>query len=305
MYNYYDFEFDFLSTNDKLNTFNNCLEESFDVDRNNFQENSFGANANEIFGFSNNSEIMNQNSDIICQNISNIQNINPPKKFLTQKKIPKEELKKLLGRKRKGSNESRKHDKYSQDNIIRKVKAYFLNAIFNYINAELKELNILSVIKINGKTLKKEEIKLLKINQQKVKDISCEGNKKLLNEKLGEIFSEKISGSYTNYTSDFNSKLIKELYKIKNGKKITCILNMTFLDCLKYFRKDPIVIYDPQYSCLTGLIKDFEDIRTKLSTKNENDERYINEFIRIIKNFENIYYKKKERARRNKKELNN
>ena len=42
------------------------------------------------------------------------------KKEEKEKKEKKE--KKMLGRKKKGSNEKGKHDKYSQDNIIRRIK---------------------------------------------------------------------------------------------------------------------------------------------------------------------------------------
>lgn len=301
MINFNDFELNYLSTKDNQDTLYKYLDElPFGEEENNFKENSFGTEMmNGIFDFPNNSESMNQSLDNVYKNI---QNIVPRNLFIIDEKIPKTEAKKQLGRKRKKCNETGVHDKYKEDNIIRKVKAYFQKSLFNLINAKLKKIDFLSKIKINGKILKKEEIRLLKVNQDNVKNISCKRNKQLLNEKIKKIFSVKISGSYTKYSSDFNSKLIEELYNIEKGEKVTCILDKTYLECLKYFRKDPKVIFDPSYSCLTGLTKDFEAIRKKLSKKNENDEEYINKFIGIINNFENIYYNKKERASRNKKE---
>lgn len=294
----FDFDINFASTTDKQITDHHFLEDSFDQEQNIFMENNFRTEMDNIFSFTNNSEIVNPNLDSIPFNLPNVQNIviplNSQNLFLIEEKSKTERPK--LGRKRKDTNETGKHNKYKQDNMIRKLKAYLKRVLLDFINLKLKKANILSDIKINGKTYKDDEIRLLNINQEDVKDISCEKNRKILKETIREMFSVERSGNYSNYPPDFNIKLIEKLYEIENGEIVTSILDKTYLECLKYFRKEPKIIYDPKYSCLSGLEKGFEKIREQFS-KN-HDEKYINSFIELIKNFEIIYYTKKERARR-------
>lgn len=295
---FFDFDINFASTNDKQMTDHHYLEDSFEQEQNNFMENNFRTEMDNIFSFTNNSEIVNPNLDSIPFNLPNVQNIviplNSQNLFLIEEKSKTERPK--LGRKRKDTNETGKHNKYKQDNMIRKLKAYLKRVLLDFINLKLKKANILSDIKINGKTYKDDEIRLLNINQEDVKDISCEKNRKILKETIREMFSVERSGNYSNYPPDFNIKLIEKLYEIENGEIVTSILDKTYLECLKYFRKEPKIICDPKYSCLSGLEKGFEKIREQFS-KN-HDEKYINSFIELIKNFEIIYYTKKERARR-------
>ena len=47
-------------------------------------------------------------------------------------------------------------------------------------------------------------IKFLKINQKKIKDTIVSGNKKLLEDKLSDIFSVDIAGNYDKYPKCFN-----------------------------------------------------------------------------------------------------
>ena len=235
-------------------------------------------------------------------NISNIKNIVIPQiqiphnYFLIEQKSSKIEKQKL-GRKKKSSNEKGKHDKYKQDNMIRKLKALLKRVFLDFINLKLKELNLLSEFIINGKTYKNEEIRLLNIKQDDVKDISCEKNRQILEETIGQMFSVERSGNYSNYPTDFNIKLIERLYEIENGEKITSIFNMKYLECLRYIRKEPKIICNYKYSCLKGLEKIFDE-KLKGKLLKNNDERYYNDFIYLFKNFETIYFNKKERARR-------
>ena len=79
-------------------------------------------------------------------------------------------------------------------------------------------------------------------------------------------------------------------------ENITSILDKTFLECLKYYRKDSDIINDSQYDCLKWLEKNFEVLKDRLM-KN-NDERYADKLIKLIKEFEEIYSKKKSRVKR-------
>ena len=77
---------------------------------------------------------------------------------------------------------------------------------------------------------------------------------------------------------------------------------MTFLECLKYYRKDEDIINDAKYSCLKGLEKGFENLKDRLIQK--NDEKYADMLIELIKKFEKVYFDKKSRVKRvNKNKL--
>ena len=296
-------EIDFVSTNDNQLAENYLLEYSFDNEENNSMENILRKDLDNTNRFCfTNSELFDPNLGKIQYNESNIQNIVIPEVqiphnyFIIEPKSLETEKPKL-GRKSKNSNDKGKHDKYKQDNMIRKLKALLKRVFLDFINLKLKEMNILSEFKINRKTYKNEEIRLLNIKQDDVKDISCEKNRQILQNTIRQMFSVERSGNYSNYPVDFNIQLIKRLDEIDNGKKITSIFDMSYLECLRYIRKDPKIIYDHKYSCLKGMEKIFDETLKRKLSKN-CDERYYNDFIDLIKNFETIYYNKKERARR-------
>ena len=63
------------------------------------------------------------------------------KHYKTNKDI-KSGKNKLLGRKKKYSNESGEHDKFADDNLSRKCKCIILKNVLNYINRTIKSFNI-------------------------------------------------------------------------------------------------------------------------------------------------------------------
>jgi hypothetical protein len=251
---------------------------------------------NNLFFVPNNS---NNNTNELPKNIISSQNTNSPE--INQIIRPK---KKLLGRKKKNSGEIGKHDKYAENNMTRKMKVIIKNDLLDFINSKIKkELNLSNII-INGKIYKENEIKLLNIKQDQIKDTNVDFNLTFLNTKIKDILSEKISkNNRIKYPSNFNDILINKIYQIENGESITSILDMTFLECLKYYRKDEDIINDAKYSCLKGLEKGFENLKDKLMKK--NDEKYADMLIELIKKFEKVYFYKKSRVKRgDKKKVN-
>ena len=250
---------------------------------------------NNLFFEPNNS---NNNTNELPKNIISSQNTNSPE--INQIIRPKT---KLLGRKKKNSGEIGKHDKYAENNMTRKMKVIIKNDLLDFINSKIKnELNLSNII-INGKIYKENEIKLLNIKQDQIKDTNVDFNLLFLNTKIKDILSEKISkNNRIKYPSNFNDILINKIYQIENGESITSILDMTFLECLKYYRKDEDIINDAKYSCLKGLEKGFENLKDRLIQK--NDEKYADMLIELIKKFEKVYFDKKSRVKRvNKNKL--
>ena len=106
--------------------------------------------------------------------------------------------------KKKDSNETGCHNKYSDDNLIRKSKNKIIKKILDYINKI-----------INDKT--KE---LLNFSPKGLKSPNINYNKELFYRTLKDIFSSEISKKYQRYEVFHNKKIIEEqLLKEKDIKK--------------------------------------------------------------------------------------
>ena len=114
---------------------------------------------------------------------------------------------KPLGKKRGRTGTTGAHNKFSDDNIRKKCKHIVLNILFHFINEKInKKYN-----NQQGKGIFAK--KLLAINQKQKSDASILFNKDFLNKSIGDIFSEKISGKYTNFPPYHNKFLINFLKK--------------------------------------------------------------------------------------------
>ena len=181
----------------------------------------------------------------------------------------------ILGRKMKSSSEKERIGRYSTDNIIKKIKNYFLSCLFVFINLVIKN-------KYNGNIghdiFQKQ---LLKINKQKI--LSSKENKHLLNKTLKEIFSEVISPKYSNfYNKDHNRYLIQKLLNEEDEEKrvfFNKLFNLTFIECLKHFRGNEIIEELNGLESLDNILKKFEDDRDY----REIFKYYIFHFEEIIK----------------------
>jgi hypothetical protein len=199
------------------------------------------------------------------------------------KDLKNNELKQnLLGRKKK-----KKHSKYSTDNIIRKIKSYFLIYLLNFINKLIDN-------KYNGNigqgVLEKQ---LLKIDNKK---FSSKDDKQLLNKTLEIIFSENISGIYQRYNIDHNKVLIMKLLKEEDEGKRECfkkLFNLTFIECLKHFRGSEII------EELIGL-----DSLDNFLNLFEGDKDYQENVKYCINNFEEIIGKKRSQKEKKYKPKN-
>jgi hypothetical protein len=76
---------------------------------------------------------------------------------------------------------------------------------------------------------------------------------------------------------------------------------MTFLEWLKYYRKDEEIINDDNYACLKGLEKKYENLSEILKKGfNTYDKEYEDGIFSLIENFETIYSEKTPRTKKNK-----
>ena len=114
------------------------------------------------------------------------------------------------------------------------------------------------------------------------------------------VLSDNISGKFKKYPKNFNKEIINNIYASENGGHIRNILDKTFLECLKYYRKDANIFGDTNYACLNGLQKGFQQFRNELS--GDNNKQYEDGIISLINNFEIIYSNKIPRKKRKKDE---
>ena len=199
--------------------------------------------------------------------------------------------KKLLGRKKREDSGSGDHNKFSDDNLRRKVKHLVIDSAFKFINEKIKKIyngNIGHGIYVK---------KLFIINQKQITEASIQFNKDFLNKTLGDIFSEDISQRYTSYNPHHNQTLIKALINEKDEDKKTYfkkLFNITFKDCLKHFRGSQKV------EELEGM-KGFNDIKPKY----KDDIDYLSCLESNIMNYEEKINNKKTRKSKKKQKDNN
>ena len=210
----------------------------------------------------------------------------------------KESKKRGRKRKRSDTNEADKkeknknsitHDRYSDDNMRKKCKNIILKFALEFLNKKIKEQYDGNI----GKGKLRKELKIL--NQDEKVNSTVNIEKSFLFKTLKDIFSENISARLSNFPKNHNKILIESLMTEKDEEKkqyFIKLFNITFLDCLKYFRGEE-----------TGIVE-LEGFKTISSIKDtlieEQGEEYFDLFMYYLKNFKDIIESKKAR---NKKKL--
>ena len=222
----------------------------------------------------------------IIQNINNLNLLNNEKfEEITNSK-------KKCGRKRNRTNSTGdkiEHNKFSDDNIRRKCKHLVLKNLLDFLNEIIKNIYNGNI----GQGIFKKELQTL--NQSQKSDARINFNKDFITKNLGEIFSDTISGRYTNFSPNHNKILIEKLKNENDeNKKIyfNKIFNITFLQCLKHFRGELFI------NELNGL-KTFNQIKDDILKKYPDDgEEYIEILDYYLQNYEEIINNKKARKLR-------
>ena len=188
-----------------------------------------------------------------------------------------------LGRKRKNSSERGKHNKYSSDNLYRKIKSNLLDIVYDFINKKIIEI----YKDIPDYNIKKDLLR--KIVQDQIVNSDIKFNQNFLKEKLKDIFSVDISHKYK-CEFDHNEILIKKLLGEEDKERkeyFNKLFNLTFLECLLHFRGAKTI---PE---LDGILK-YEQFKQKYL----DDIDYIKSLDYVIMNYEEIIKNKRPRKRR-------
>lgn len=155
------------------------------------------------------------------------------------------------------------HSKYSEDNIIIKIKTFLGNNIHKFLNG----------------LLEKDELKLVKLEPKLFHEsLKKEYILKLWNSTLKDIYTNtKISSKYKKisfYENDINIKIINKIYNENKNKEVIQILNLTYEEIFNIFIRDikPMnveltnkiigsqILNISKFKTITGF---FEEIKTK------------------------------------------
>ena len=231
------------------------------------------------------------NLNFISNQYPNIQNIginsvlNEPEekkeiKFLTRRKGRKtkfSENKNDLSDNIMNTSDNYIHDKFSKDNIRRKIKSLFHKYIISLLNSKIKK-------KFNN--IKK---RFGKMNKKITNNLGIEYNRNLFNQYIKDIIIS-ISKRYSN--PDINRNCIKFISKQKDNEDIMKILNITYRD-----------LYTDYYlkSTKNDLLDNSFEAHKEMLMKKYGKE-YLDAFIENAENFIDFFIKGKNRKLRKPKE---
>jgi hypothetical protein len=218
-----------------------------------------------------------------------------------------------LGRKRLNDYSERKHNKYSVDNILRKIKAFllenallFLNNLLNYCLDKQKILLFYNYIK-KSKVKNKEFKNLLKpLDYKYIGGMKKKSEISIFRMPLKDLFAKDISSKYKTFCKGANKVIIdKVLEEEKDNENIMFAFNLTFREWLDIFlyKKELKASNNFNEEKMKAAVNSFNHFDSLLEElyKNNEDRKYFSVFIYLIYNYERWFYKKGSRNRVSKK----
>ncbi len=276
-YNTYRYSIDLNESIANINLYdnnNNILNMNFDpefmnneIEPNIISSNSFYKINNFHFSIIDKKD-STSNSNIIKEEIKNDFNSNKPQEKLGRK---------CKRNKYMNPKDKKVHDKFTPDNLRKKVKNLVLKNLLEFINNKIKSM-------YNNIGHGNSEKKLFCLKAQKIDTYNLYFD--FMKKNLKDIFSQDISEKCSNHQKDHNKNIIDSLINDKDEIKknyFNKLFSLTFGDCLKNFRG----IKDIKE--LEGF-KDFSSIKEQLLI--ENGEEYVNCFEEKMKNLEELICKK-------------
>ena len=187
---------------------------------------------------------------------------------------------KKIGRIKKNTIYVVKHNRFCEDNIIRKIKGRFLEKCWITINKEYKKY----LLKNNN--LKKENDLLQRITPKVSRKIKRDENLRWLRSKIYQVFSEKVSVKCTLYDSNYNKNNIQKLYEENKAKDVIAILNKSVKEVFNDFISNK---NSPGFN----LPDDLKELKTKMEKdQDENIDKYLIKYKNTALNLESIFIKK-------------
>ena len=184
------------------------------------------------------------------------------------------------------------HDKYSQDNIIKKIKGKFLGYIVKFLNNLLKQSNY-----------RKKKYKLYKLNYKYINQLKKEEDLEIFKKKLKELLSLEISPKYKKISKLHNKKIINEIFENKdlsNYQVIKFAFELTFKEWIELFTYKKNV-YEIIKHNDENIIEEIEksmihvDVLLKKILDKNDDNHFFSIFTFFLYNYEEWFLIKRER----------
>ena len=212
---------------------------------------------------------------------------------------------KQLGRKRREDISNRDHNRDSEDNIVKKIKAKVIETLLKFINRIINNsldedkikfyVKILKNIKDDKEPEKEDLIKDLSYKET-VNKTKKEINLAFFKMPLKEFLSIEISPKFKTYEKDSNKTIINEIIKNEQDNEILMfILNdLTFEDFIDIFthKKDlnsfgkldrnRLNFIKTQFIYVDKLLKEVHEIN--------NENNYFSRFISILYNLKRWFF---------------
>ena len=170
------------------------------------------------------------------------------------------------------------HNKFSNDNIRRRIKALFHDYIIKLLNHLVK------------KRFKKIRNKFVKLNSRITKDVGIVYNRNLLNKKIKDIIVH-ISKKYLN--KDNNIRLIRFIESQQNNEEILNILNMEYKDLYSDYYLKSTKIDNQENS--------YEAHKEKILAL--YGKEYLDKYIKNVENFVEFFMNGKNRKNKKTNEI--
>ena len=169
-------------------------------------------------------------------------------------------------------SEKKIHDKYSVDNMLRKIQIHYLNFIIGFLNEILKNLNY--------------KQRFLKLDYNFKKSVNKDFVEQLKKSTLKDIVINKISERYTNYSNNTNKMIYEEIKENEILKNILSINYLTLFKTIYYKSNKKIDLSEfgiNQVIILSKKVKTFNDLLKKIE---KEGELYVKNIVNCsIKNF--------------------
>lgn len=179
-----------------------------------------------------------------------------------------------LGRKRRSDEREAYHTKYRSDNMMRKIKTYFMNFVHNYLNESLT---------FSHKTF-------LKINKKVSENLRKDFNMSLMQMTIKEIYEQhSINEKYSDYKKgrNINQALIKEIFEKNKDIETIKILNSKYIDLIIVLRT----------KFLDKFSSELIEKEIKLGENKDDALMYVNELKDLLINYEEWFEKKAGRCK--------
>ena len=170
------------------------------------------------------------------------------------------------------------HNKFSNDNIRRRIKALFHDYIIKLLNHLVK------------KRFKRIKNKFVKLNSRITKDVGIVYNRNLLNKKIKDIIVH-ISKKYLN--KDNNIRLIRFIESQQNNEEILNILNMEYKDLYSDYYLKSTKIDNQENS--------YEAHKEKILAL--YGKEYLDKYIKNVENFVEFFMNGKNRKNKKTNEI--